>query len=458
LFSLVLLLPLERLKAQPAPGSDGFLTSWSFYDTTNWVNDFGYSPVGFTNLSSQQLNGINCLVVDSTNASRLQFKLVESDSHTNLTVDRGTILFWYSGNWVGTNQGGSGPAQAGRLIEIGAAGSGWWSFCFDASGNILFCGQTNGGSQVTYLSTPVSWDTNNGGWSYIGLTYSATNSALYLNGVLVTNGTGVTAVPDTNTLNTGFFIGSDTNGTSQAKGLLTDLITYDHALSSGEMAADYLLFALISSPAVWVSIDSGSFTNTADPFNVVTGTGKLTSGGTNTTTCIASTNIWFTNVVAKRLTNGTEVTFLVAGGAEGTHYDVFANSVPALSSDTNRPWSWMGQVYHCQTNTLTITNQPNVSAFLVLGTPQDGDGDGLTDAYEALVSKTDITTADSDSDGIPEGWAVLNGLNPLTPGLASQDPDLDALTNKQEYLFGTKPQINEGFSIWIGQAGGFGLP
>src|SRR5206468_9778799 len=60
--------------------------------------------------------------------------------------------------------------------------------------------------------------------------------------------------------------------------------------------------------------------------------------------------------------------------------DLFANSVPTLSSDTNRPWAWMGQAYHCVTNSLTITNQPNVSAFLVLGTPQDADGDGLTDA------------------------------------------------------------------------------
>src|SRR4051794_28245026 len=98
--ALLLLLPLERLQAQGIPGYDGFLSSFRFFDTTNWVNDWGYSPISFTNLSSQQLNGINCLVMDSTNASRLQFKLVESDSHTNLTVDRGSILFWYSGNWV----------------------------------------------------------------------------------------------------------------------------------------------------------------------------------------------------------------------------------------------------------------------------------------------------------------------------------------------------------------------
>jgi hypothetical protein len=144
--ALVLLLPLERLRAQPVLGSpDGMLAAWSFYDTTNWVNDFGYSPATFTNLNSFQINGINCLIVNSTNASHLHINVVESDTHTNLTVDRGTILFWYNGNWVGTNQGGSGPGQSGRLIEIGAAGSALWSFCFDASGNLLFCGQTNGG-------------------------------------------------------------------------------------------------------------------------------------------------------------------------------------------------------------------------------------------------------------------------------------------------------------------------
>src|SRR5438045_3481641 len=95
-FTLVIIYPFFSSRAAtPDPsGTNGLIGSWSFYDTNTWLSDYEYPPVSFTNLSSLQLNGINCLVMDSTNASRLQFNVVEGDSHTNLTVAQGTILFW----------------------------------------------------------------------------------------------------------------------------------------------------------------------------------------------------------------------------------------------------------------------------------------------------------------------------------------------------------------------------
>jgi len=147
------------------------------------------------------------------------------------------------------------------------------------------------------------------------------------------------------------------------------------------------------------------------------------------------------------------------GRADGVLYDVFANSILAPSSDTNHPWSWLGQSYHCVTNNLTITNLPNISAFLILGNNLDTDGDGLTDAYELLVSKTSPNSADSNSDGIPDGWLVLHRLPTQGSGIAGQDPDFDALTNLSEYLYGTDPHVSQGFSIWLANPAGFsGIP
>ena len=43
----------------------------------------------------------------------------------------------------------------------------------------------------------------------------------------------------------------------------------------------------------------------------------------------------------------------------------------------------------------------------------DSDGDGLSDADEVNVYGTDPFDPDTDDDGMPDGWEVFNGLNPL---------------------------------------------
>lgn len=124
--------------AQPLPGSGSggptnfLLDSWSFTDTTNWLSDSGYPPVSFTNLSVSDLGAGTALVVDSPDPAWLQYNVIEKNGTTNLTVNQGSVMFWFAPNWAGTNEGGTGPGQWSRLIEVGAyttnASYGWWSF------------------------------------------------------------------------------------------------------------------------------------------------------------------------------------------------------------------------------------------------------------------------------------------------------------------------------------------
>ena len=469
LILIAVFLPVSKLlHAQGIPNDNtNLLTAWSFWDTNSWHSDWDSAPRNFTNLSSSTLGDGTALVLNSTNFACLRYNTTESTGTNNIKLDVGTVVLWILPAWASVSQGGAGPGQWGRLVEAGTytsdASYGWWSIYLDpGASNIFFSVQTNNGNGATYLSAPISWATN--AWHQIALTYSGSNSSLYIDGTLATNaGAGVAYWPGPDVLTNGFCLGSDSTGFAQAHATLDDVSTYNIPLSAGTISnlfqSAWLYYYL--NPLLWENITSAPYTNTASPvFDVVTGKGSLTFGGTNAATCVLSTNIWITNFVAKATNNSTmNLTFLIAGGADGIFYDVFANSILAPSSDTNHPWSYMGQSYHCVTNYLSITNPPNTSAFLIFGTPQDSDSDGLTDAYELFVSKTDPHNAYSLANGIPDGWLVLHRLPTQGNGIADQDPDFDALSNLSEYLYGTDPQISEGFSIWLANPAGLnGLP
>jgi hypothetical protein len=400
------------------------LNAWSCSDPVYWTSDYGTFPWSFTNLASSYRGDGSSLAVDSNSPAWLRFRVTESGGTTNLAVDTGTVMFWFAPDWSSASSGGNGPGTFGRLLEIGAyttnSSEGWWSLYLDNTGNdIFFAAQTNdfASGVTTYLSAPIAWTTNY--FHFIALTYSATNTALYLDGVLATNGPALTVRPGPGTLANGFYIGSASNGVNQAHGLFNSLYTFNTPLDGDTIRAvfDFSLMYYLINPINRAMNES--LTPSADPFwtpgyRAISGAGQMTNVGAASVCVTDSTNVvWLTNLTATATAGGTmSVTFTIEGGAAGALYDVFATS--QLSPGTNGvPWKWLGQGRHCQV--YSLTGLPDTTCYLILGTPQDTDEDGLTDAYELLVSHTDPASPDTDADGWTDDEEVLNGTDPLTP-------------------------------------------
>jgi hypothetical protein len=212
---------------------------WRF-DDTNWLGEKGQTPIVATNIQNVSGTISNAVQVNSTNMALLKYREVEFSHSANIDVRNGSAVFWFKPAWSSASAGGSGPGALGHLISLGQlttnASVGCWTLSVAADGTALsLITQTNGAS-VTNFNATISWTSNQ--WHQIGLVYTPSNSALYIDGQpVVTNGLGVTVYPNAVTRAAdGFSVGSDRAGTAQAKGLFDALETFNYPLTAVEIS------------------------------------------------------------------------------------------------------------------------------------------------------------------------------------------------------------------------------
>ena len=129
-----------------------------------------------------------------------------------------------------------------------------------------------------------------------------------------------------------------------------------------------------------------------------------------------------------------------------------------LSQSTDGPNHVAGADFRHGGPTSRAINYP--ALFAAYAPHPDGGGSRQTNGWpKILITETDPLNPDTDGDGLPDGWEVNHGLDPLDNGVYNfrtgqpgninngpdGDPDNDGFTNSQELAAGTHPnQTNTG--------------
>src|SRR5581483_4298712 len=427
------------------PTPPGYITGhWNFDDTNSWSGPANFAPLSFSNIVGVPSWEGNALWVDSTAPAWLQYPVVEPAGHTNLVCAQGTLSVWVWPDWTSGSLGGTGPSDWGRIVDVGQystnANLGWLGLYFSPDGNsLIFSGQSNGYG-ADFVSAPIAWD--NSGWHLVCITWSPTNSAIYLDGQLAsTNGTGAVYCPGPAMLVTGFFVGSDTGtGSEQVRGVLDELRIWNYPLDSGSISNIYAA----ESGQVW-------------PTPTGSGDGSLgLDGGINGSDGIGFPGSGSNGGFAPDFNSGGSGTPQMSCPPGSLCLEIWQPGTNIFNSDSNSVTLILHGTTNDNSTTYQLVSSTNLGAgWTVDPTSLENPGQDWTPLTVSIADRPTLffrarnSGLDTDGDGLPDWWELKYGLDPNNPDTGNTGiPDGyktdgigDGYTYLQKYQMGIAPNV-----------------
>ena len=392
------------------------LGGWSF-DNVNSASGLSDEAWWVTNAVLVPWNKGLSLRLNSPGAAAIRYSVRQANTNGDFSVRNGSAAFWFRPDW--TSGSSRAPAMATPLLEVGANRPdriGWWAWQVAPGGQEMTFVSQAAGQQSSMLRTPVAFASNS--WKHVAMTWSPTNSALFLDGRLVTNGLGVTRWPAlAERERWGWGLGGDGTGSLQIRGDYDTLLTFNYPLSPAGVGR-------------LASMSGGASGGGLAEYNLAENLNGTDPGG-------APTGLWIQPQPSTTTRRGW-----LQGTFVGLAYELFG------AEQVAGPWRLEQRFNGLAGKTwFELPADARSTLILVAASFADTDADGLSDEYERRISGTLPNNADTDQDGMPDGWEVNYGLNPRSATDEVSDRDGDGFPNEMGYRLGRNPLVAEGVSL-----------
>ena len=377
----------------------------------------------------------------------------------NVACDFGSLGFWFKPYWSSSVvKPGNEPGVPARLLDLVVVGAQdaavGWSLQTSADGNAIYLlngespspqpsPRSDGARENEVLSADIAWSA--GEWHWVLLNYGEKGTALYVDEAWVAEGDATMALPPKLT---GLVLGSSLIGDESAQGEFEDFYCYRKQMTALQPGFGYAgvkkhtLLGAISAEEVAAlakrRAERKALKEAQALLEEESGGGMMMRMMTTTVDCVTNSPLYITNTVCVFDTN---TAWTVQFDVQGTNslggsslVEIYTTTNLAGNNITNANWLFLESGTSCAT--YQYTNQFGSQSFYILGDGTiDPDGDGLSTAYERLVTRTNPNLWDTDGDGMSDGWEVNNGSDPTTG-----DADADGMLDQPFSVIIARPQ------------------